>query len=100
MATNHNTVMNKLIDAITASGKKFKEIDTTAIISYLKQSDITNSKDQQLIIKKLEEYYNPSAKVRTDTVISTVDYNSTVHNDVKKRQPRKSVFSEIKKIAG
>jgi hypothetical protein len=31
---------------------------------------------------------------------SVVDYTDNSHNDVKVRQPRKSIFSEIKKVAG
>jgi hypothetical protein len=31
---------------------------------------------------------------------SVDDYTDNSHNDVKVRQPRKSIFSEIKKVAG
>ena len=31
---------------------------------------------------------------------AVVDYTDNSHNDVKVRQPRKSIFSEIKKVAG
>ena len=65
-------LLNKLVDAVTASGKKLKEIDKSAIFAFLDRSHKS----------------------------AVVDYTDNSHNDVKVRQPRKTVFSEIKKIAG
>ena len=74
MNRSNNPIIDILVDAITASGKKFNEIDKRAIFSHLKKQGINQNK--------------------------LIDYDDSSHNDVKLRQPRKSIFSEIKKIAG
>ena len=100
-------LLNQLVDAVTASGKKFKEIDKNAIFAFLnKEGAPKNTWDS--IYEKLENVFNggssgfngsPKKEDRSHKS-AVVDYTDNSHNDVKVRQPRKTVFSEIKKIAG
>ena len=100
-------LLNQLVDAVTASGKKFKEIDKNAIFSFLnKEGAPKNTWDS--IYEKLENIFNHTPgsngqagkKEDRNHKSAVVDYTDNSHNDVKVRQPRKTVFSEIKKIAG
>ena len=99
-------LLNQLVDAVTASGKKFKDIDKNAIFSFLnKEGAPKNTWDS--IYEKLENVFNGStsgsagfAKEDRKHRSAIVDYTDNSHNDVKVRQPRKSVFGEVKKIAG
>lgn len=94
-----NSVIDVLVDAITASGKKFNQIDKKSIFVFLENQNIDRNKFES-IYQELTNIYNSSSKDKDSSTISVVDYNDSSHNDVKTRQPRKSVFSEIKKIAG
>lgn len=98
---NANPLIDVLVDAITTSGKKFNEIDKRAIFDYLKKQGIGQSKFES-IYEELSNIYNSSKskKESKPNPVKVVDYGDSSHNDVKLRQPRKSVFSEIKKIAG
>lgn len=100
---NANPLIDVLVDAITGSGKEFNQIDKKSIFDYLKKSGIDQNKFES-IYEELSNVYNPSKKSsnkeRKPSVVSVVDYADSSHNDVKLRQPRKSIFSEIKKIAG
>lgn len=108
---NRKEIVNALVDAITASGKKFAEISKDSIYGFLKREGI-EEKHWNSIYDDLEEIYIPTSKKKkqnpnqghigmSQTGSHThVDYSDSSHNDVKVRQPRKSVFSDIKKIAG
>jgi len=101
---------NSLIEAVQASGKKFSEINKESILSFLeRQGEPRNTWESTY--QKLGEVFNPNKKsssgfdrslLKEDRThkSSVVDYTDNSHNDVKVRQPRKTVFSEIKKIAG
>jgi hypothetical protein len=100
---------SELVEAVQASGKKFSEINKESILSFLeRQGEPRNSWESTY--QKLGEVFNPNKKSSSgfDSSLkedrthksSVVDYTDNSHNDVKVRQPRKTVFSEIKKIAG
>jgi len=101
---------NDLVEAVQASGKKFSEISKDSIFAFLqKQGEPKNS--WELTYQKLADVFNPNKKSSSGFGGSSlkedrshksavVDYTDNSHNDVKVRQPRKSIFSEIKKVAG
>jgi len=97
-----NNYVLQLVDAITASGKKFTDVSKDAIFSFLEREGVSK-KSWESIYEELRQIYHPSSKpVKEDrkNASAVVDYTDSSHNDVKTRQPRKTVFSEIKKIAG
>lgn len=92
--------VSQLVDAITASGKKFTDVSKDAIFAFLEREGVSK-KSWESIYDELRNIYHPSSKKEVKNVSSpVVDYTDSSHNDVKVRQPRKSVFSEITKIAG
>ena len=102
-------IINTLMDAITASGKKFTEIPSETIFEYLKKVGIPANKHNEIYKNLGESYgiktknYGTSGSVtmgdsQRNTSKQIVDYTDTTHNDVKKREPIKTVFSEIKKL--
>jgi hypothetical protein len=95
-------IVNTLVDAITASGKKFTEIGKDAVFGFLKREGISE-KHWEGIYERLKEVYVPKKQKLYQGSVSQaaqVDYSDSSHNNVKVREPRKSIFSEIKKIAG
>ena len=112
-----SNTFNSLVEAVQVSGKKFRDINKEAIFGFLdKQGEPRNSWESTY--QKLSEFFNPkstsgfagiaearvygkagSKEDRTHKS-AVVDYTDNSHNDVKVRQPRKSVFGEVKKIAG
>lgn len=105
--SNINT-FNALVEAVQASGKKFTEINKNSIMAFLeRQGEPRNTWES--IYQKLGDTFNTKKKTNNSSsgdagtrIIESkvVDYNDASHNDVKVRQPRKTVFSEIKRIAG
>jgi hypothetical protein len=107
-----SSTFDALVEAIQASGKKFNEIGKESIFAYLqKQGEPKSTWDSTY--QKLNDMFTPTKKksnlssagnsgtsMMVDTHVSVVDYSDSSHNDVKTRQPRKSIFSEIKKVAG
>jgi hypothetical protein len=101
---------NDLVEAVQASGKKFTEISKDSIFAFLqKQGEPRNTWESTY--QKLGDMFNPNKKSSSGFGGSSlkedrshksavVDYTDNSHNDVKVRQPRKSIFSEIKKVAG
>ena len=99
---------NALVEAVQVSGKKFSEISKESILAFLeRQGEPRNSWESTY--QKLGEVFNPkktnkssSGNAGSNRLAETtvVDYSDSSHNDVKTRQPRKSIFSEIKKVAG
>lgn len=97
--------VTQLVDAITASGKKFADVSKDSIYAFLDREGVSK-KSWESIYEELRQIYHPSGM--TDSIkkedrkhlSSVVDYTDSSHNDVKVRQPRKTVFSEITKIAG
>jgi hypothetical protein len=95
-------IVNILVDAVVASGKKFNEIPKESIFAYLDKAGIGKSKWQGIYDTLASNFKEtkPTVKVVEDNrPKSVVDYTKvSTQNDVKLRQPRKSIFSEIKKI--
>ena len=95
-------IINILVDAVVASGKKFNEIPKESIFAYLNKAGINRSKWQSIYDTLASNFKEtkPTVKVVEDNrPKSVVDYTKvSTQNDVKLRQPRKSIFSEIKKI--
>jgi hypothetical protein len=106
-----SNTFNSLVDAVTASGKRFNEISKESIFAFLdKQGE--SRKTWESTYQKLSDVFNPkktnstsgfgggSLKEDRTHKSSVVDYTDNSHNDVKVRQPRKSIFGDIKKVAG
>ena len=86
-------IVNILVDAVVASGKKFNEIPKESIFAYLDKAGIGKSKWQGI--------YDTLASNFKETVpiVKKIEQSHTQSKtDLKQRQPRKSIFSEIKKI--
>ncbi len=92
--------VSQLVDAITASGKNFSDVSKDAIFAFLEREKVSKT-SWESIYDELRQIYHPSSKKEDKKSMSAVvDYTDSSHNYVKVRQPRKSVFSEITKIAG
>ena len=84
-------------DAILASGKKFHEIPKEAIESFLNQMGLSMDQAKK-VYNHLKGEYNDTKN--SSTPVSTTVHTPTVdHYTEKIKNPRKSVFGEIKKIA-
>lgn len=92
-----NDYADKLSDAITASGKKLKDIEENSIRSFLSSLG-ANERDFSEILSKLTGG-SKKTQVGNNSSVKVVDYTDTSHNDVKVRTPRKSVFSEIIRLS-
>ena len=93
-------IIKILMDAVVASGKKFSEIPKESIFVYLDKAGINKSKWQSIYDTLASNFKEtkPTVKV-VENQKNVVDYTKlSTQNDVKQRQPRKSIFSEIKKI--
>ncbi len=107
---NKQEAVNSLIDAITGSGKKFSEISKDAIYGFLKREGVPQNQWESIHEELKKEYQPKKSKNQSNESQSykdfvgektpVVNYSSDAHNEVKKREPRKSIFSEITKIAG
>ena len=95
-------IVQILIDAVIASGKKFNEIPKESIFAYLDKAGIGKSKWQSIYDTLASNFKETKATVKVvedNRPKSVVDFTkASTQNDVKQRQPRKSIFSEIKKI--
>lgn len=95
-------IINILLDAIVASGKKFSEIPKESVYAYLEKAGINKSKWQgiyETLAGKFKETKSTVKVVEDRTPKNIVDYTeNSSRNDVMKREPRKSIFSEIKKL--
>jgi len=103
---NMKEIIDALSDAILKTGKRFEEIPKSSITDYLTKVGVNKSKHEE-IYQKLTEIYAPKQKnsktitkgdSERNSKYQVVDYTDTTHNDIKQRQPRKNVFSEITKI--
>lgn len=98
-----NEVVSALSDAITASGRPLNEINKTSINDFLQKSRVDNAY-WDYVYQKLSEIHTPngsadnSGKEWKDANWSD-DLPSTP-TTVSQKQPRKTVFGQIKKIAG
>jgi len=95
---NTTELLKTLSDAVTASGKSLSEIGKEPIFEFLKRNETPMSLWEG-IYEKLRHIHAPQKSSAT-AIGSKVDCTDNSHNEVKHREPRKKVFSEIKKIAG
>jgi len=83
-------------DAILASGKKFQEIPKEAIEGFLSNSGLPIDQVKKIYKRLEEEYSSRKQRVVSEVV---VEETKTPEYVEKSKNPRKSVFGEIKKIA-
>lgn len=108
--------IQELSDAVTASGKSLEQIGKVPVFEYLRQAGINQDSFNDIWNKLVELHTKPivtavGSKVDWGTGLSGksgnmgtsgpvgVSQNNPVPQE-KQRVPRKSVFGEIKKIAG
>jgi len=91
-----NTELLKILsDAVTASGKSLNDIGKEPIFEYLKRAEVPKN--------LWEGVYEKLKKLHEPVIDQNSWHDSSWSNEVpdsNKKQPRKKVFSEIKKIAG
>ncbi len=94
-------IISSLSDAVTASGKKLTEIGKEPILQYLEKVG-TPKKYWNDIYEKLRDLHEPGRHGTSGpgTSNSTPPYTQTILPQEKQREPRKSVFGPVKKIAG
>jgi hypothetical protein len=108
-----SNTFDSLVEAVQVSGKKFTEISKDSILAFLeRQGEPKNTWESTY--QRLGDMFNPKKKSNSSSGFggstllkedrthrsAVVDYTDNSHNDVKVRQPRKSVFGEITKVAG
>ena len=119
MAVDRTSLKNKLIDAIDRSGKSYETVGIQAMQSFLQKNGAGVS-DVNPIIQEVYVFYQAknvkkvaaSKKSASDpesfeNLVSyrtgkIIDYSSGSDTTptLKERTPRKSVFSEIRKVSG
>ena len=101
---NTKELLNTLSDAVTASGKSLKEIGKDPIFEFLKRSEIPKNLWEGIYekLRNIHEDGDPYTSYVEDAIDSksTHNYSENTPSDVKHREPRKKLFSDIKKIAG
>ena len=90
-------LVNFTIDAIVASGKKFDNIQKESIIHFLQNTQKLSTKEAEKIYKKVSDSLSGKISQKINAHESQV---TSVYQEIplKEKTPRKSVFSEIKKI--
>lgn len=103
-------MLNSIVDAVTASGKKFREINKESFFGFFKSSNIPRDIWESLYSDLVEVYEGPlfdkKKEVDKENVIpgsytvSKSGYTESIakSGDPKKRTPRKSVFGDIVKV--
>lgn len=106
---NMKEIIDALEEAVKATGKQLSEIPKKSIIDYLDKVGIPRSKQDE-IYKQLVNTISRKETGRSFGSVTqgdsdrnshshqVVDYTDTTHNNVKPREPRKNVFSEITKV--
>ena len=88
-------IITNLSDVVIASGKPLKELKDP-IFDYLRKINASET-TWEGIWQKLNTLHNePKQEIKKEKV---VDYSQST-SDLKVREPRKTVFGPIKKIAG
>lgn len=101
MIPQFDKIFRETQDAIVATGKKFKDIPKDSIQSFLKAKGLASSEIGD-VYNSLVDFYNPK-KADKKSTSSFLDKENTYVEPkdtfkLKEKQPRKTVFSEIKKI--
>ena len=95
--TSMSEIISSLSDAVTASGKKLTEIGKEPILQYLEKVG-TPKKYWNEIYEKLRDLHEPGSHGTSGS--GTSNTAQTILPQEKQREPRKSVFGPVKKIAG
>jgi hypothetical protein len=92
--------LDKIIEitqkAVLESGKSFENIDKNSILKYLESKGISNSALRESVYQSFFDQL--LSEMNSKPVAKPVDTKVKTSSDVPK-QPRKSVFGEIKRIA-
>ena len=94
---NTKELLSTLSDAVTASGKSLGEIGKEPIFEYLKRSEVPKNLWEGLY-EKLKNLHEPQTTAINQNSWHDSSWSEQIPDTGK--QPRKKVFSEIKKIAG
>lgn len=104
---NMNEIIKALVVAIEATGRPFKDIPKNSITEYLSKIGIDRSQHND-IYDSLKNHYNKDSKTKPSGASSstndftnknTIDsYNKDLESSLRKKEPRKNIFSEITKI--
>ena len=98
--TSMSEIVASLSDAVVASGKKLTDIGKEPILQYLEKVGAPK-KYWNEIYEKLRDLHEPGRHGTSGPGSnSTPSYTQTILPQEKHREPRKSVFGPIKKIAG
>lgn len=98
--TSMSEIVASLSDAVVASGKKLTDIGKEPILQYLEKVGAPK-KYWNEIYEKLRDLHDPGRHGTSGPGnSSTPSYTQTILPQEKHREPRKSVFGPIKKIAG
>jgi len=99
--TSMSEIVASLSDAVVASGKKLTEIGKEPIVQYLEKVGAPK-KYWNEIYEKLRDIHEPGIHGTSGPAASAAhaSYTQTILPQEKHREPRKSVFGPIKKIAG
>ena len=101
-----NNNLEKIVEitqkAISESGKPFEQVDKGTVISYLKAKGA--GQYSELIYQRLSELNSKTVKVVDTRAVNRVTESQTPvkpeqHSEIKTKQPRKSVFGEVKRLA-
>jgi carboxypeptidase C (cathepsin A) len=106
------SIIDLTLDAITATGKKFSELPKDAILMFLTRNGVPTTETDAIYRKINDIINNGKTKIANTMTNSTTNfdlpvYNGEGYNDhstsnlntgVKKREPRKNLFSEIIKL--
>lgn len=99
---NKQQIIDILTDAVNTSGKNFIDISKESIYNFLKKEGVPSNTWDDIYDTLSYQYGGPAAirNRRTDDqkekkISDVVDYSNNDHNDVKLRQPRKSIFGDI-----
>lgn len=95
--TSMTEIVASLSDAVVASGKKLTDIGKEPILQYLEKVGAPK-KYWNDIYEKLRDLHEPG-RHGTSGPSSTSHAPATISQE-KHREPRKSVFGPVKKIAG
>ena len=96
--TSMSEIVASLSDAVVASGKKLTDIGKEPILQYLEKVGAPK-KYWNEIYEKLRDLHDPGRHGTSGTG-NSASYTQTILPQEKHREPRKSVFGEVKKIAG
>ena len=98
--TSMTEIVASLSDAVVASGKKLTDIGKEPILQYLEKVGAPK-KYWNEIYEKLRDLHDPGRHGTSGPGnSSTPSYTQTILPQEKHREPRKSVFGPVKKIAG